>query len=718
MKEPNRGRDRYNIKALLVYLVLSIFFFGRALLAHPSTVLLGNGDPDPSLYMWCMEWWPYALSHHVNLFVTRLVWAPRGFNLAWTTSIPLISYLAFPLKSWIGLIPTFNLLAILFPAIAAWIAFILCRHLTRQYWPALIGGYIFGFSSCMLAQIRSHFFCEAVFILPLIVYLVVRKLEESIRTLSFVLLLAAALTAQFLISKEIFATSTMFGAIALLLALCFNSGETRTRLAQLMIPIAGSYAIAVAIVSPYLYYLFAQASPNLFFPPEDFSADLVNFAIPTRNNALGNIPILAAISNRFQGGNIGEIGACLSLPLIVITILFAWHHWRQPGPRLMLHSLAIICVLSLGPVLHMAGQTYHVELPELFITLLPLIGQALPMRFILYAFLDLALITSLWLATIPSGSPLRYIASIAVIGFLLPNPSAAFWVNRANNPAFFTSGLYQRYLAPGETVLILPYGYRGDSMLWQAETHMYFKMAGGWTWPAPAEFERWPIVRAFFRATEIPHPAQQLKAFLANHDVGAVIVTDRDERIWQPLLQSLGVKPTAIGGVKLYRIPPALLDEYRNLGGLRMERRATSIRLRALVIAANRYLAQGGSLKTLAPYRLHQLELLPPSWLVGPANAPKWLTIGPSSYVDPDALFSNDLWASSWKQDKVAIGTFGTRRGLEPLMAEYRKTASRVLFVSQRKDHPGAPDERGLMIAIFDRSELAAAAARLQHRAN
>ena len=33
------------------------------------------------------------------------------------------------------------------PAVSAWAAFLLCRHLAGRFWPSLIGGYLFGFSS-------------------------------------------------------------------------------------------------------------------------------------------------------------------------------------------------------------------------------------------------------------------------------------------------------------------------------------------------------------------------------------------------------------------------------------------------------------------------------------------------------------------------------------------------------------------------------------------
>ena len=46
----------------------------------------------------------------------------------------------------------FNVAELLVPAVSAFTAYLLCRHLTRSLWASLVGGYLFGFSSYMLGQ--------------------------------------------------------------------------------------------------------------------------------------------------------------------------------------------------------------------------------------------------------------------------------------------------------------------------------------------------------------------------------------------------------------------------------------------------------------------------------------------------------------------------------------------------------------------------------------
>ena len=69
----------------------------------------------------------------------------------------------------------------LVPALAAFTAYLLCRHLTRSLWASLVGGYLFGFSSYMLGQEQGHLHMTAVFLLPLIALAVVRYVAGRAR---------------------------------------------------------------------------------------------------------------------------------------------------------------------------------------------------------------------------------------------------------------------------------------------------------------------------------------------------------------------------------------------------------------------------------------------------------------------------------------------------------------------------------------------------------
>ena len=63
--------------AFLGYLPASVLFFGVPVLAHPGRSYIGRGA-DPQIFIWSFAWWPHALLHGQNPFVTHALWAPAG----------------------------------------------------------------------------------------------------------------------------------------------------------------------------------------------------------------------------------------------------------------------------------------------------------------------------------------------------------------------------------------------------------------------------------------------------------------------------------------------------------------------------------------------------------------------------------------------------------------------------------------------------------------
>src|SRR5437879_1265113 len=172
--DPVRGPSARSqaVMALLVYSALSVVFFGLPVLRDPAHVYIGRGDA--TLIVWFLAWWPYALSHGLNPLVTHLVWAPAGVNLGWTTSVPGASLLAAPVTLALGPVVAYNLLCLLAPPLAAWTAFLLCRYITRRFWAALAGGYVFGFSTYVLGHLPGHLNLTLIFLIPLCVLLILR----------------------------------------------------------------------------------------------------------------------------------------------------------------------------------------------------------------------------------------------------------------------------------------------------------------------------------------------------------------------------------------------------------------------------------------------------------------------------------------------------------------------------------------------------------------
>lgn len=548
--------------AFVIYSIISVVYFGLPVLGHFTTSYIGRGS-DPISFMWCLYWWPYAVSHGLNPFMTHAVWAPTGFNLAWSTGIPGLSFVGAPFTFSLGPIASYNILMVLSPVLAAVAAYILLHHLTDTSWPSLIGGYIFGFSSYEIGHLMGHLNLTFMFVIPLCVYFVLLFFEDEIGPIRFVVLMTVALVFQFLVSNEIFATMTVLGVIVLALAVIIFP-QVRQKIVSKGKMIVAAYLLAAVLLSPYLYYVFAFGCPSTIYSPVIYSIDPLNFFLPTGMTLIGHSQF-SAITGAFLG-NVTSNDAYIGLPLLLLVLIYLLHFWRRRTGRMLLISLCLILLFSMGPVLHVTG-IQSIRLPWWIFIHIPLIDTALPGRFMVFAFLIIAAIAAICLSTSRIKGWYR-VASCGLVFLgivsLVPNIPGGYWKSTTSTPPFFSNALYKDYLDKGETVLIIPYGAMGESMLWQAETGMYFNMAEGYVGFTPRAFTDWPIVTTFYSGNSMPDYGEQLKEFLASHEVQTVIVDDSSPESFFQLFDSLGTRPQDIGGVTLYRVPGEILSDYNN----------------------------------------------------------------------------------------------------------------------------------------------------------
>ena len=226
--------------------------------------------------------------------------------------------------------------------------------------------------------------------------------------------------------------------------------------------------------------------------------------------------------------------------------------------------------------------------------------------------------------------------------------------------------MYRTWLAPDETVLVLPFGVTGSSMQWLAQTDTYFRMAGGASAVMPRDFEAWPIVNAFLNKTLIPDPADQLKAFCAAHGVTAIVAETSSSDLWTPTLALLDPSPHTEGGVAIYRVPD--VSAYR---GTQLARwNGVPIRHASMpcVKGARAYLANGDDPVKLSPLELQNRGLLPAHWV-----------------TDPDVRTKNGLFLGPLGDGTIGIGVVGSYEALRPLINQYRPLAANVYFPYPRQ---------------------------------
>ena len=154
-----------------------------------------------------------------------------------------------PFTTWIDPIFSVNVLMLLAPALAAWATYLVCVRVTKRFWPSVMGGFVFGFSTYLNQHMRAHLNLVLIFFLPLAVYLVLRRIQHDIAPWVFVLLLGIDIAAQFTVSTELAATTAMFGGIALLGAFAFGGRALRGPIVRTTLLIGLSYVLAAALLS-------------------------------------------------------------------------------------------------------------------------------------------------------------------------------------------------------------------------------------------------------------------------------------------------------------------------------------------------------------------------------------------------------------------------------------------------------------------------------------
>jgi hypothetical protein len=531
--------------SFIAYLAVSFLYFGVPVAAHPGRDLVGNG-PDPEIFIWSLAWWPHAILHWQNPIVTHAIWAAQGVDLAWVSSIPGLALLAAPLTLVAGPAVAFNVLAVLLPALAAWTAFVLCRYLTRSFWPSLAGGYLFGFSSYELGQTAGHMHLTSVFLVPLIALVLLRFVDGSLSKRRLVVFLGVLLALQLSFSTEVMFTLTVIIAVTLVVAFALVP-TARGRLLKLAAPLAGAYAVAAVLTAPLLVYALLHFEGRQINPPALYPADLLNAVVPTNLSWIG-WHCTQRISGSFLG-NASENGAYLGLPTLVIVAWFGWVRRGQAAARFLIAMFALGVLVELGTALHIEGHRYA-WLPWHAVAHFRGFNNVLPVRFSMYVSLAASAVVAIWASSRRIPLWLRTALPLAAIAFVVPR----LWLDTLHEhpvrPAFFTAGTYHICLRPNETVMMLPFPYLGDSMLWQAEAGFRFRMANGFV--SPREPDNVPQTFGL----EVNDPAStwhQVVQWATAQGATMIVVDATRSTPWVKVLGPLG-EPRPIGGVYLYSL--------------------------------------------------------------------------------------------------------------------------------------------------------------------
>jgi hypothetical protein len=511
---------------------------------------VGSYGSDQASFAWSLAWWPHALRHGLHPLLTNLVYAPEGWNLAWTSSIPGPALLAWPLTEAFGPVPTYDVLALGAPALAAWCTYLLGRELGSGTPAALAGGLVFGFGTYETAETLNHLNLALVFTLPLAGLAVARYLHGSLSGRRFVAYFALCVVGVFATFLETLFWATLGGAFALGVALLFTRARARAPLLRCLLLCGLAYAIAMIVAAPYLWVALAHPDP-LGISGRGFELDLANLIVPTRVTEL-RPSSLHHLSSQLGGNNLTEQLGYLGPVLPAVAGFALWERHRQPLARVLAATIVFVTVCALGSRLVVAGERTRLPLPWALVDDLPLAGHALPARAFVLAWLALAVLITLFLSR---AGPVRWAVFALLALTLLPSLDGGLWVTPLDRPALFQGDRWRALIHPGENALIIPFSYDGQAMLWQEESGFGFRLTGGYVSATlPEELWRYPLVRAIYGLPLPPFPDREARALVSGRDVDVVLLRQGRPGPWAGVFRSAFGAPRSAAGMLAWRV--------------------------------------------------------------------------------------------------------------------------------------------------------------------
>jgi hypothetical protein len=458
--------------------------------ADPSRRVLALNAPDQTLYEWFLAYDTRLFSGDFGLVSDRLN-APDGVNLLANTSVIALGALFTPVTLLFGVPVTFTAITTLNlagTAVAWYLLF--TRTLRAHRLAAAVGGGFCGFAPGMVSQANSHLHMTAQWLVPLLVWLVVRLVRaadphdgggrDPRRVVTSGLALAAVVTIQVFIGEEV-----LFLTAVTLAVMTVGYAAARPAFARRVLPgfLAGmlvAVATAAAALAYPLWMQFAgpQSVPDGAFLTSYFSADLASFPAVSPLSALGSDAAARL------GTGAAEYDTFLGWPMLVVAV--ACLAWLRRSPLVVACALAAVVTtaLSLGPRVVVDGGPTAVPGPFALLEDLPVVASALPVRFALPL---VPLIATLLVLAVDRavGSPVRWVRALvpaAVFVALLPAvPAALPTEHRAPAPVFFAEGHWRRCVPPGGVLVPVPLPTPKEpwTMRWPAAAEAAFGVPEG-----------------------------------------------------------------------------------------------------------------------------------------------------------------------------------------------------------------------------------------------
>ncbi|MFC5005952.1 hypothetical protein ACFPIJ_50030 [Dactylosporangium cerinum] len=462
--------------------VLAAAFLTHRLWPGPAGRVLALNPSDQALDEWFLAYATRAYRGDFSL-VTGMLNAPDGVNLLCNASLIGMGLLLAPVTLAFGAPVTFSLLVagnLAATGIGWYLLF--ARTLAMHRAGALIGAAFAAFAPGMVSQSNAHLHMTAAWLVPPIVWCVVRiarQTEVTWRTARTGLLLGALVAVQFFVGEEVLFLTAVTLALFTLVFVAVARPSLRVAPPFVFgLGLAAGLAAALLAYPLWLQFHGPQSVEGGVFLPSFFSADLFSFTAISPLSLAGDDSAARLVSGP------AEYTTFFGAPLLLVALGATVWMWRRPAVVAAAVTAVVLCLFALGPFIAMDREPTSQRGPFSLLSGLPVIESALPTRFALAAIPLLAVILARVVdAAITQTETLRLLVPVAVVAALVPlAPAPLPVIDRAPVPRFFTEGYWKVY-APEDGVVVpvpLPDPRDPDAMRWAAATNARIATPQGW----------------------------------------------------------------------------------------------------------------------------------------------------------------------------------------------------------------------------------------------
>jgi hypothetical protein len=464
---------------------IAALWLAHGLWPDPATRALALNPEDQILIEWFLAVDTRVLLAEHGLVSDRLN-VPDGMNMLVNATALTLGFLLAPITLTLGAPVSFAIITVGNVAATAFAFYLLLAHTLRvSRAAAAVGGAFCGFAPAMVSQSNSHWHMTALWLVPAIVWSVVRlaraaEARDHRRIATSGLWLAGLVVVQLFLGEEV-----LYLTAVTLALVTIGYAVARPRWARQILPgfLAGM-ALAVGLATMTLAYpLQVQFTgpgsiPDGPFSPYFYSADLASWFAFSPLSIAGS-PAAAELAT-----GPAEYNTFLGWPLLLVAVGCVVWLWGRVLVRACAVAALVMAVLSLGPELVINQQRTGIPLPYRLLVDVPVIDGALPQRYALAVIPLLAIVLALALdrAQALGGRARLAVPSVLALALLPLLPTPLPTEQRAPVPEFITGGHWRDCVSPGGGVLVpvpLPTPREPEPMRWAAAANAEFALPEG-----------------------------------------------------------------------------------------------------------------------------------------------------------------------------------------------------------------------------------------------